>query len=358
MIEIPMHLLKEPTPFFACSRSVLERQVAALGGLGVDVFYSVKTNPEHAILRELQRIGVGFSVSSPVEMLSAASVGADVSKVIYYERGLTKDRAGWLTRLGCRNFMVESMAAFENLRPLLGGESTVLVRLKAEETKSAYSGEYAPGVGLSDAESVMKECKKLGAKTGVLHHSASQVEDAAAWKRKFEVLSKLPEMDAANIGGGIPISYGGGDEGGKILGEIRKGVKSIKAKRVIAEPGRFIVGPACSLVAKAVLVDGANAVLDCSVYNAHIDTIIAGIILPSRLLAKPGEAGAARPKTAHTANAYRLLGSSLCSLDVFDHGAKLGKLSAGDFITFDNAGAYNFSSDFGSGSGINTYIVE
>ena len=156
----------------------------------------------------------------------------------------------------------------------------------------------------------------------------------------------MPKVDIVNIGGGIPISYNGKDSD-NILEEIRTGVKKINADKIIIEPGRFIVGPACSLVARVELADDRNAVLNCSVYNVHIDTIIADLILPCRAL-----------KGTEKRKSYRLLGSSLCNLDVFNECAKLPELKAGDAIVFDKAGAYNFSSDFGSGSGIKTYIVE
>ena len=314
--------------------------------LGVDVFYSVKTNPERVILSELHSLRTSFSVSDPEEFLLAIAVGAKPEDVLYYERGLTKERARWLSASGCRNFAVDSRAAFENLLTEAAKGSAILIRIKAEGGSGKYSGGFVPGVDLKGAEELFEQCKKAGFKAGFLHHSSSQMEDEKSWEEKFNLLSKLPEADIVDIGGGMPIAYGDEDYSG-VLKTISKGIKKIKAKKVIIEPGRFIVGPACSLVAKVELIDRENAVLNCSVYNVHIDTIIADLILPCRALVSTGPI-----------KAYRLLGSSLCNLDVFDHNAKLPAIGPGDFVVFDNAGAYNFSSDFGSGSGITTYIVD
>ena len=346
MIDIPQYLLQNKEPFFVCSRSVLRAQVEALKGLGVEVFYSVKTNPERCILEELQKLGVGFSVSGMPELLSVMSLGAKPEKVVYYERGLTKERAEKAIQAGCRNFVVESERAFESLSEGLKAGFMVLVRIKAEGGNGKYSGKYLPGVGLETAESIVRKCKGLGATCGLLHHGSSQTESPGDWRRKFDYLSGLPRADVVDIGGGIPLSYGGEDDG-RVLEEIKTGIKRINAKRIIAEPGRFIVGPACSLVARVALVDGENAVLNCSVYNVHIDTIIADLVLPCRVL-KPGKG----------AVDYRLLGSSLCNLDVFNGSVRLPKLEEGDAVVFDKAGAYNFSSDFCPGYGIKTYMVE
>jgi len=346
MIDIPEYLLDSKKPFFVCSRSVLKKQIEMLKGLGAEVFYSVKTNPEQRILKELSGMDIGFSVSTPDEFLSVVSMGVAPEKIIYYERGLTKEKAKKLVQSGCRNFAVEGKAAFENLAPELGKDFTVLIRVKAEPVSGKYAGGYSPGVSLEEAKALIARCKKLGAASGILHHGSSQTEDPAYWTRKFEFLSGIRGVDIIDIGGGIPIDYNG-EKYDNVMDEIKKGIRRIKSKRIIAEPGRFIVGPACSFVTRVEVVDGESVVLNSSVYNSHIDTIIADLILPCRAL-----------KSEKTSKTYKLLGASLCNLDIFNQNAKLPGLSEGDLVVFDKAGAYNFSSDFSSGSGIETYIIE
>jgi diaminopimelate decarboxylase len=333
-------------PFFVCSREILKGQVERLSSLGAEVFYSTKTNPEPSILKSLQGIGAGFSVSSPEEFLTVTAMNAKPEKIYYYERGLSKEKAGWLKKAGGRNFVVESKAAFDNLLPVTDEEDTLLIRLKADNPGNEFSSSYVPGLQPSEARGLLSECRRRGLKTGILHHNASQVEGVGIWKGKFKTLSKFSGLDVINLGGGIPISYGR-KTNSAVLKEIEKGVGKLDAERIIVEPGRFIVGPACSLVTKAVLVDGRNIVLNASVYNTHIDTIIAKLVLPCRA----GKGGKAD-------KIYRLLGSSLCNLDIFNDRARLPETDTGDSIIFDYAGAYNFSSDFGSGSGIKTYMID
>lgn len=342
MIEIPQRLLGNREPFFVCSRSVLSEQVGKIRKLGLEVFYAVKTNQEMQILEELHRLGTGFLASNPKDFISVSATGARPDKIIYYARGLTRPLAEWLIENGCRNFVVESLPAFDNLLPLVDNGFSILARMRANGVRNKYSGEYVPGLEAGEVRAINAKCRKLGITTGVLHHSSSQVDDLDAWNKKFKELAGLGGMDIIDLGGGIPISYGSGNHD-KIFEEIKNGIKKLNAMRVIIEPGRFIAGPACSLVARVEVVDGSNAVLNCSVYNTHIDTIIADVVLPCRALKKGPQAK------------YRLLGSSLCNLDVFNKGAVLPKLAEGDVVVFDNAGAYNFSSEFGSG--IKTYMV-
>jgi len=345
MIEIPEQLTGSKEPFLVCSKSVLKEQVKALEGMGLDVFYSVKTNPEPSILRELRELGIGFSAPSPKEFLSLVSMGVSPQRIYYYERALTKERAKWLVESGCKEFVVDSKRAFDNLIEEVGLGSTVLVRMKAPPAGNSYSGVYVPGFDTGEAKKLLEECRARGIKNGVLHHSSSQMDDPKIWRAKFEELSKI-DADIIDIGGGIPIDYDGQGQS-RVLEEIKNGVKRLKAKKIIAEPGRFIVGPACSLVARAELVDGHDVVVNCSVYDVHIDTIIAGLVLPCRNLGKS--------KWKRT---YRILGSSLCNLDVFNQRAELPDVSEGDVIVFDKAGAYNFSSDFSAGGRIKTYVID
>jgi diaminopimelate decarboxylase len=334
MIRIPENLLSLEEPFFACSRELLKEQAGKLAKLGAEVFYSAKTNPELEILKELQKLGLGFSVSSPDELLAVREVGTSPEKIFYYERGLNRMRAKWAERKGCVNFMADCETAFRNAMDISGRGSAVLARLKALPG-GEYSRGYSPGMDPKTVGMLMDECKSREIKTGVLHHAGSQLEKAAVWGHKFEELSCFKDLDVINLGGGIPVPYDKGcDE--EVLKEISEGIKGLDAERIIIEPGRFIVGPACSLVTKVALVDGNRAVLNASVYNTHIDTIIAGMLLPCRSL------GAGEMKE------YTLLGSSLCDLDVFAPKIVLPELREGDSVIFDYAGAYNISSGFGA----------
>jgi diaminopimelate decarboxylase len=342
-MEIPDYLLRSEEPFFVCSKSVLAQQVKRLSDLGLEVFYSVKTNPEKVILEELNTINTSFAVSDRDNFLSLISMSVPMERICYYERALTERKAEWLIQSGCRNFVVDTKTAFNNIIGKADDSFTILVRIKAE-ANNEYSGCFVPGIDWEDAKGLIDKCKNIGAKSGILHHSSSQLNDPKVWRDKFEFLSTLPELDIVDMGGGMPIDYNG-EKYDKVLEEIAKGIKKIKAKRMIAEPGRFIVGPACSLITRVELIDKDKVVLNCSVYNVHIDTIIADLILPCRTL-KEG-----KKKT------YKLLGSSLCNLDVFNKGISLPELKEGDTIIFDKAGAYNFSSEFGSGSVIITYVM-
>ncbi len=351
MIEIPEYLLGSKEPFIICSRSVLQKQLGVLRDMGLEVFYSVKTNPEQVILHELRDFGTGFSTAGQEEFLLLMSMGIRPERIYHYERALTKERVKRLIGLGCKNFVVESRKAFDNIIEEIGRGFSLLLRIMAKPADNRYAGDYVPGFDIGEVNELVERCKARGIESGILHHSSSQMDDPMMWRSKFEELLAIDakiDVDTIDIGGGLPVDYTGhGCK--KVIDEIKRGIKRFGKKRLIAEPGRFIVGPACSLVARVELVDGQDVVVNCSVYDVHIDTIIAGLILPCRV---PGRSLGERKKI------YRILGSSLCNLDVFNPSVKLPEVSEGDIIVFDKAGAYNISSNFSSGGKIKTYIVD
>jgi diaminopimelate decarboxylase len=77
-----------------------------------------------------------------------------------------------------------------------------------------------------------------------------------------------------------------------------------------------------------------------------VDSIIAKIQLPCRAIKQGPE------------KSYTLLGSSLCNLDIFSNDSSLPTLEVGDYIVFDNAGAYNFFSEFTGSGNFETYNID
>ena len=74
-------------------------------------------------------------------------------------------------------------------------------------------------------------------------------------------------------------------------------------------------------------------IVNASVYNTDLDALI----VPVKLLVK---------NELNEGKSYVIKGITPCSLDMFRYKVKLNKPKVGDKITFINAGAYNFSTEF------------
>ena len=122
-------------------------------------------------------------------------------------------------------------------------------------------------------------------------HFHRKTENISEWDMKEEIIELLSEetlgkIDLLNIGGGIPVAYKNYEAVtlpyifGKIK-EFRKWANGLGIK-VISEPGRFIAAPCVELECTVTSADGSTLFVNCSVFNASMDTIVDNIKLLSR----------------------------------------------------------------------------
>jgi diaminopimelate decarboxylase len=347
-MDIPKELFDEPTPFLVCSKELLRKSVSRLQGLGAQINYSVKTNPSKELLELLVSEKVGFSVSSTKDLELLLKLGATSKNIIYHDRALTVTKLKEI-REKCSAFVADNESSAINALQVLQSGDLLILRMKASCLETAYSGEYRPGMDKDGLLLLAQKAKAKSIRVGLLHHSSSQMDTPKAWAKKFKEVSEMCndfDFEVVDLGGGFPVAYANQDYS-SLFKDISFGISQIKKmyQHIIIEPGRAIAATPCMLITRVALLNGTDAILDASLYNTHIDSIITGINLPCRSL----NSGDKRN--------YRLLGSSLCNLDVFAKEAKLPELDEGDIMIFDNAGAYNFSSDFTPGEGVKIFVV-
>jgi ornithine decarboxylase len=110
------------------------------------------------------------------------------------------------------------------------------------------------------------------------------------------------------------------------------------------EPGRFLAGPCVKLETEVLQVYDQTIVLDCSVYNSAIDSMVTNI----RMLVE-GE--------LDSGDAYLVKGNTPTRDDIFRYKVFLDDPKVGDALVFLNAGAYNYWCDFCSLEKLETKVV-
>jgi len=116
---------------------------------------------------------------------------------------------------------------------------------------------------------------------------------------------------------------------------------------MIIEPGRYIAAYAVKLETNIKSIYDNNIIIDCSVYNAAMDTFVAHI----RLLVE-GEV------EEGNGEAYTIKGCTPDSMDIFRYRVFLKKPNVGDKVVFLNAGAYTYTTDFCNLPKLETVIVD
>ncbi|MGM5487741.1 MAG: decarboxylase [Nanobdellota archaeon] len=329
---------------FLISKGTALHQHTKIKEIANHVSYSFKTNPHVGyILRD--HTDCSFSIHS----LKSLNLLNCPKRIIYFAQGWDYNELQEVYLRGVRDFVIDNP---QDLQVLLDFDNplnlTLRMRLKEH---TVHTGKHF--VFGFYSEKVRDLLPKLKAhphvqKLGIHVHRKSQ--NISEWSIRSELESiftdeHLEMIDSINIGGGIPSTYK--NFRAEVLDKIFAKVSSLRQWlndhdiHMIIEPGRYIAAPAVKLEAKILTVYDNNVIIDCSIYNGAMDTFVTNI----RLLIE--EEGEGEP--------YTIKGKTPDSIDIFRYKAYLTDPKPGETLTFLNAGAYTYATDF---CGLEPILVE
>lgn len=189
-------------------------------------------------------------------------------------------------------------------------------------------------------------------------HFHRKTQNMSEWNLVYELENMLDKeviesINIINIGGGLPSVYANTNV--DVMASIVRKINEFKVWlnkqniKLIIEPGRFIAAPSCKLVTKIIGIHDNNIIIDASVYNSDMDAIL----VPVKLIVE-GELS----KDDKDAKPFVIKGVTPCSMDLFRYRVYLKQPKIGDVLTFLNAGAYNFTTDFCDLEKIETEIID
>ncbi len=341
---------------FILSKNAMLKQYAAIRKVSDSISYSFKTNEVVGMLLE-GMTECSFTVHSESELARIR----DRSRVWFVAQGWDGDGIARLMAKGIRSFIVDNEEDLGVLTACIaaGGEEIgLMLRMRMKEKTTKAEKHYVYGMHPS-AISKMLPALRQNAGIGRLGvHFHRKTQNIGEWGLREEVQAMLGEkalgsIDLIDIGGGMPVEYKNYDVGNiqQILGNIgrlREWLNSEYNVKMIAEPGRFIAAPCISLAAGVMAVRGSTVILNCSAYNASMDTLVSNIKLK---IEGEAEAGGGIQ--------YSVKGCTPDSMDIFRYRAYFkSPPKVGDEIVFLNAGAYNFHTDFCDLPRLETVVIE
>jgi len=328
-------------------------QYKILKDLGLEISYSLKTFPEIGWILE-ENTDSFFTI----HMMETLSFVKDMKRVWFVAQAWNLEKIDELISKGVEKFIVDNEADLKTLLKYLEKNDKkidLLLRMKMRE-HTIYTGKYFVFGMFSKQINEMipklrknKKIRKLGI------HFHRKTENTSEWNLKEELSQMLDEetiknIDIVNIGGGLPIAYKNVSD--RNLNFIFEKIVELKdwlkkyGIRTIIEPGRFLAGPPTKLETEIIAIYDNNIIVDASVYNGALDTII----VPLKLLVE-GE--------TEEGDNYVIKGCTPCSLDIFRYDVKFKeKPKVGDKIVFLNAGAYCFTTDFCNLPKLETIFVD
>ena len=331
-----------------CERIRAQYRKLARALPGVDLHYALKPLPHPAVVRTVASLGGFLDLATTGEVQLVSRLGIDPARCIHtHPIKRDKDFRNALFA-GVKTFVADNPDEVRKFRRFRADAELLLrVSFRSPGAVSDLSRKFG-----CDPESAL-ELARLAAKLGIRlrgfsFHVGSQARDALKHVEAIEACvqllkkarkEKLGPLDVLDIGGGFPIDYAQRvPEIGRFCAPIRKALAGVpKDVRVIAEPGRFIAGPAAIGVASVMGRAEREGLwwyyLDDGLYGSWNGQMYDHASYPIESLKKSDDQ---RPSV--------LAGPTCDSIDVIAENILLPKLKVGDIVVGRAMGAYTWAS--------------
>ena len=350
---------KYQTPFYCYSLAQLRNNFLRFNNIFKNIkpiiCFSVKSNSNLTLLRELRKIGSGADVVSIGELLKAIKAGINSKKIVFSGVGKTKEeiKKAIKKRILLINVESESEAILINkVSKKLSKKTSIGIRLNPNISgnthKKISTGSKYEKFGLlySDCVNLCKKIQKMKnlKLEGLSVHIGSQITNIKPFKDMLSTLDKVIkrtkiDFKFIDLGGGMGISYSNKEKKlnlKKYSQLVEKFMKNKNAK-IIFEPGRVIVGDAGVLISKILYIkESANKkfiILDAGMND---------LMRPALYNAKHQIIPLKKTNKRFTGN-IEFVGPICESSDKFLNQKGFVKIKEGDYVSLTHVGAYGMS---------------
>lgn len=274
---VPVSILAETygTPLFVYDGRVLDQKWAMLRQAlpaRFAISYSVKANPNLAILRHFLAKGCGLEVASGGEFYLAMQAGCPPQKVLFAGPGKSPAELAFVLEQGIGEIHAESFQEVERISAIsrdLGRRAPVALRVnptgEAQGGAMRMGGKAAPfGIDEEGLEAVVaRVCADPALEFRGLHlFTGTQILDAeillGQYRKGIAIAADLAArlgqpLHTLDFGGGLGIPYFANEQALDIV-QVQRGLATLCADiqedprftgtQFIVEPGRYLVGEA------------------------------------------------------------------------------------------------------------------
>lgn len=300
-----------------------------------ELFFAVKANPCGAVLRHLAGLELGAEVISEGELARSLRAGISPERILL---GGPRQDAGLIEAARAAHIGWVSLDSVSQAESWLQSPSDAkfLVRLNPALDPRTHehlaTGAASSKFGVSFEETACV-AERLGEKLAGFHvHIGSQITEIGPYDEVFrqigELLERFPHVTTLDLGGGFAVPDF------PLAAFAEKVVPFVGTRRLLLEPGRFLVAESGTLLTKVlhvkngpvkhVICDAGMAdLLRPALYGAHH---------PIRALGKTGPLETVDVDGPLCENADRL-----------GRGVHLPEVGPGDLLAVSEAGAYGLS---------------
>ncbi|KAM9317263.1 ornithine decarboxylase [Gastrophryne carolinensis] len=329
----------------------------------VTPFYAVKCNDSKAIVKTLATLGAGFDCASKTEIQLVQSIGVKPERIIYANPCKQVSQIKYAASCGVEKMTFDSEVELMKVARNHPNAKLVL-RIATDDSKAVCRLSVKFGATLKTSRLLLERAKELNVDIiGVSFHVGSGCTDPQTFAQAvsdarcvFDMGAELGfNMTLLDIGGGFP-----GSEDVKLKFEevtsvinpaLDKYFPADSGVNIIAEPGRYYVASAFTLavniIAKKVMLteqtgsddeddasnsktlmyyvnDGVYGSFNCILYDhAHVKPVLQK-----------------KPKPDERFYSSSIWGPTCDGLDRIVERCDLPELQVGDWMLFENMGAY------------------
>ncbi len=342
---------KHGTPLHVASRKKLLRNVRVFRNTlpEVGLFYSVKANAHPRILKILADAGVSFDIASIYEYELLRSLGVPNERMFYTHPIKSPTEIEYFFEHGVNTFVADNFVELDKIASIARGrEAFVVLRMLVENPIARINLSAKFGAPPDELIKLAFHARKLGLTVhGIAFHVGSQTTGSHPYVNALNEVKRIADILLAegfnlqliDIGGGFPIPY---PEWVPPFQVFARPIREIITEyfpqmKVIAEPGRFIVGNAVVLVSSVIGRSKRSGVdwvfVDDSIYHTFSGKLYDDADYPIVHF---------RDKEP---SKVTVIGGRTCdSHDILYQSVLLPDLKVGDIIVFLNVGAYTLAS--------------
>jgi ornithine decarboxylase len=321
--------------------------------LASDVLYSVKSNPDAAVLKYLFEGGLRhFDVASIAEVKLINDLFGDTVKM-YFMHPIKSREAIFDAYFnhGIRDFSLDS---FDELTKIMevtknAKDLGLHVRLAIPNSHAAIdlSGKF--GILPSESIALLRKVRTAAKRLGICFHVGSQCMEPTEYRNAITITKEVLEqakvrLDVLDIGGGFPSSYPSmtPPDLAVYFDEIFDAINQLnldKNCRIWCEPGRALVAEAGSLLVRVEGRKKGMLYLNDGTYGGLFDAGFPGFIYPSKAIRTKG-----KEPLSLINSPFGFYGPTCDSLDSMKGPFYLPEnISEGDYIEIGQLGAYSRS---------------
>ncbi|KAF9435812.1 hypothetical protein BGZ76_005496 [Entomortierella beljakovae] len=338
----------------------------------IEPFFAMKCNPDPMVMRLLASLGAGFDCASKNEIQSVLDMGVDPSRIIY----ANPCKQNSFVKYAYQNKI--RMMTFDNAEELhkikrFHPDAQLVLRILTDDSKSLCKLGLKFGAPLDTTGFLLATAQELGLDViGISFHVGSGCFDANAFgeaviraRRVFDQAKEYGfDFKFLDVGGGFPSAHvTEGITFEKVAAILGPTVDSLFGPdvRVIAEPGRYYVGSAFTLATQVIARRTINRDLseilsaEQSQNPSHMYYINDGMygsfncimfdhqVCEPKVLLRDG--GFAYKQSLHELpHGYASVWGPTCdSIDCISPKSALPLMESGDWLYFDNMGAYTIT---------------